>query len=252
MSDRSKPLRVRRDISPLQWLLLAIAAMGAFASRPAAAAELEPFTASFSITWHGMSAGTARVQLQRLPDGRWSYESVSTARGLFRLAMPAELRSRSLFAIRDGHIIPESFTAEDGTSSTGKDQDVRFDWDAQRVTGTAERHHVDLPLKPGLLDSLSVQVALMHELLSGRTPQYFVLLDKEKIKDYNYSAQGQETLQTVLGEKHTVIFSSSRPGSTDATWFWCAPDMGYLPLKVERREGKSVQWSMTLLSASRD
>jgi len=216
------------------------------------AAELQPFTASFAITWHGMSAGTAQVQLQRLADGRWSYQSISTARGLFRLAMPAELHSRSLFTIRDDHIVPEQFTAEDGTSGTGKDQDVRFDWNAGRVTGTAERRRVDLPLQPGLLDSLSVQVALMHELLSGRTPKYFVLLDKDKVKDYNYTAQGEENLQTVLGERHTVIFRSARPGSADGTFFWCAPDMGYLPLKVERREGKSVQWSMTLLSASRN
>ena len=229
-------------------LLCMVLAAGA---RPVAAAELLPFTASFAITWHGMSAGTAQVQLQRLPDGRWSYQSISTARGLFRLAMPAELHSRSLFTIRDDHIVPEQFTAEDGTSGTGKDQDVRFDWNAGRATGTAERRRVDLPLQPGLLDSLSVQVALMHELLSGRTPQHFVLLDKDKIKDYNYTAQGEETLQTVLGERHTVIFRSSRPGSADGTWFWCAPDMGYLPLKVERREGKNVQWSMTLLSASR-
>ena len=92
----------------------------------------------------------------------------------------------------------------------------------------------------------------MHELLSGRTPKYFVLLDKDKVKDYNYTAQGEENLQTVLGERHTVIFRSARPGSADGTFFWCAPDMGYLPLKVERREGKSVQWSMTLLSASRN
>jgi len=226
--------------------------LGGITAPAASAEELQPFQASFAISWHGMSAGTAQVQLQRMPDGRWSYESVSTARGLFRLAMPAELRQRSLFTIRDEHIVPEEFTADDGTSGTSKDQEMHFDWNAGRVTGTAERHRVDLPLKPGLLDSLSVQVALMHELLSGRTPQYFVLLDKDKIKDYTYTAQGEEKLQTAVGEHRTVIFRSARPGASEGTWFWCAPDLGYLPLKVERREGKNVQWSMTLLSASRD
>jgi hypothetical protein len=106
-------------------------------------------------------------------------------------------------------------------------------------------------LQPGLLDTMSVQIALMHELLSGRTPQYFVLVDKDKIKDYNFTAQGEEILQTVLGQHRTVIFRSSRPGSTDGTWYWCAPDLGFLPLKVERREGKSVQLALTLLSAER-
>jgi Protein of unknown function (DUF3108) len=212
--------------------------------------ELRPFTASFSITWHGMSAGTARLQLQRLEDGRWAYQSLSTARGLFRLAMPAELRSRSEFAIREGRILPDRFTADDGASSTSKDQDLRFDWNTQRVTGVAEKRRVDLPLQPGVLDTMSVQIALMHELLVGNTPRYFVIVDKGRIKDYNYTAVGEETLVTPIGEYRTLVYRSTRPGSETGTYFWCAPALGYLPLKVERREGSKVQWSMALLTAS--
>src|SRR2546421_7435468 len=37
---------------------------------------------------------------------------------------------------------------------------------------------VDLPLTPGVQDEASVQVALMVELLRGRTPERFELLDK--------------------------------------------------------------------------
>jgi Protein of unknown function (DUF3108) len=212
--------------------------------------ELRPFTARFSITWHGMSAGTARLQLQRLEDGRWAYQSLSTARGLFRLAMPAELRSRSEFAIREGRILPDRFTADDGASSTSKDQDLRFDWNTQRVTGVAEKRRVDLPLQPGVLDTMSVQIALMHELLVGNTPRYFVIVDKGRIKDYNYTAVGEETLVTPIGEYRTLVYRSTRPGSETGTYFWCAPALGYLPLKVERREGSKVQWSMALLTAS--
>ncbi|MBK7116747.1 MAG: DUF3108 domain-containing protein [Proteobacteria bacterium] len=216
----------------------------------APSSELKPFTASFGITWHGMSAGTAQLQLQRLEDGRWSYQSVSTARGLFRLAMPAELRSRSVFAIREGRILPDRFTADDGASSTSKDQDLRFDWTTQRVTGVAEKRRVDLPLKPGVLDTMSVQIALMHELLAGNTPRYFVIVDKGRIKDYNYTAVGEEKLVTPIGEYRTLVFRSTRPGSDTGTYFWCAPELGYLPLKVERREGSKVQWSMALQTAS--
>ncbi len=233
------------------WLgaVLLLAAPLALALEPAPA-ELKPFTASFSITWRGMSAGTAQLELQKLEDGRWSYQTLSTARGLFRLAMPAELRSRSVFALRDGRILPDRFTAEDGTSSSSKDQDLRFDWAAGRVTGIAERRPVDLPLKPGVLDTLSVQVALMHELLVGNTPRYFVIVDKDKIKDYTYAAVGEETLSTPIGQYRTLVYRSTRPGSDTGTYFWCAPALGYLPLKVERREGSKVQWTMSLESAS--
>jgi hypothetical protein len=212
--------------------------------------ELKPFTATFNITWHGLSAGTAQLQLQHLDDGRWSYQSLSTARGLFRLAMPAELRSRSVFSIRDGRILPDRFTADDGAASTSKDQDLHFDWSTGRVTGIAEKRRVDLPLKPGVLDTMSVQIALMHELLVGNTPRYVVIVDKDRIKDYTYSAIGEETLATPIGEYRTLIFRSTRPGSDTGTYFWCAPALGFLPLKVERREGSKVQWSMSLQTAT--
>lgn len=210
--------------------------------------ELRPFKASYAITWHSMSAGSADLELQSLGDGRWSYTSRSFARGLFRLAMPAELASRSTFVLRDNKIVPEQFTSDDGASSKEKDQQLTFDWVRGRVTGVAEKRKVDLPTQPGLLDTMSVQVALMHELLSSRTPQRFVLIDKDRIKEYIYTTEGSETLRTAMGEHRTVIFRSSRPGSNNGTWFWCAPDLGYLPLKVERRDGKDVQWSMAVKS----
>jgi hypothetical protein len=213
--------------------------------------RLKPFVANYSITWHGMNAGTTQVKLERLADGRWSYSSQSTARGLFRLAVPAELGSRSVFRIVDGKVIPETFVAQDGAKDDDKDQNITFDWAAGRVRGVAEKKKVDLPTQPGLLDSLSVQTALMHALLEGRTPDRFVLLDKDRIKEYLYSAQGKERVQTDVGTHDAVIFRSSRPTSKNGTYFWCAPELGYLPLKVERREGKDVQWSMRLRSVER-
>ncbi len=216
---------------------------------PASETALRPFTASYSITWHGMSAGNTALKLEKLQEDRWAYSSQSSAKGLFRLAMPAELASRSVFRIVDGRIMPESFTAEDGASSNEKDQRLTFDWNAGKVTGVAERKPVDQPTRPGLLDTLSVQVALMHEMLAGRQPERFVLIDKDRIKTYNYTVEGEETVRSAIGEYRTVIFRSARPDSKNGTYFWCAPDLGYLPLKVERRDGKEVQWSMAVKRA---
>jgi hypothetical protein len=217
------------------------------AAQAAAGAEpLRPFTARYTITWSGMSAGGTSLSLEQLPDGRWAYESRSQAKGLFRLAMPADLASRSVFRINAGRIVPEVFTADDGASSNEKDQHLTFDWAKGRVSGVAERKQVDLPLQPGLLDTMSVQVALMNDLLSGRTPERFVLIDTDQIKDYLYTREGAESLKTSVGEHQTVVFRSSRPGSKKGTYFWCAPELGYVPVKVERRNGSAVEWSMTL------
>jgi hypothetical protein len=110
---------------------------------------------------------------------------------------------------------------------------------------------LDLPAQPGLLDPLSAQVALMQELLAGRVPARFVLVDEDRIKDYDYAVESSEEIDSVAGKHRADIFSSRRPGSRKATYFWCAPDLGYLPLKVERRDGRTVQLTMTLTSLER-
>jgi hypothetical protein len=210
-----------------------------------AAQDLQPFKATYAIRYNGMSAGMGELQLERLPDGRWSYRSRLQARGLFRLAMPASQESRSIFRIVDHKVVPESFISDEAR------QDYTFDWEAGRVTGTVDGKPLDLPIQPGLLDTTSVQVALMQDLLSGRMPTRFVLVDETRIKDYLYSVEGSERIESVVGPQRADIFSSRRPGSKKANFYWCAPDLGYLPLKMERRNGRNVELTMTLTALER-
>lgn len=210
---------------------------------PVLAAELAPFKASYSFRFRGMSAGGGELRLQQLPDGRWSYESVVRARALLLVRFNWE--SRSVFRIIDDKVVPEQFISDEN------DEQIRFDWASSRVTGTVGRKKVDLPTQPGLLDTQSVQVALMQELLSGRMPARFVLIDEGRIKDYRYAVEGSELIDSPLGQHRVDIFSSRRPNSNKATFFWSAPDLGYIPLKVERRNGRDVEWSMTLTSLER-
>lgn len=212
----------------------------------AGATSLEPFAATYTIRWSGMAAGTGQLRLDRIPgDNNWSYEQRVQGRGLFRLALPSNQVSRSVFRIENDRVVPQSFTSGE------KNQKMEFDWAAGRVTGTVDGKPFDLPAQPGLLDTQSVQVALMQELIAGRVPSRFVLVDEDRIKDYIYAVEGSEVIESVAGTFRTDIYSSRRPGSRKATYFWCAPELGYLPLKVERRDGKNVEFSMRLTALER-
>jgi hypothetical protein len=234
---------MNRAATALTLLLLATSALAG--GQPG---QLREFEAHFAANFRGLNAGQSELKLQKQPDGRWRYSSRSVAQGVFRLAISGEPTQQSLFTLHDGQVKPLEFSSEVGTSSGDRDQSMRFDWDAGRVTGTAEGRTVDLPLEPGVLDAMSVQIAMMLKLINGQSPDRFRMIDKTKIKDYVYTREGEQTVQTPLGPQRTVIYRSTREGATRGTLFWCAPALNHVPVRVERRNGSRVEWFMTLQS----
>lgn len=212
----------------------------------AAPPPLEPFQASFEVVFRGMNAGTSSLELTRDNGTRWRYVSRNEARGLFKLALPGEIRQISVFVLEDGRPRPRRYVADDGTKSTDKDISLEFDWPNGRVRGTAEGKAVDLPLQAGLQDGMSVQIALLRALAAGERPSGFRLIDKDEVKEYVYVDEGRAPLRTVAGELDTVVWSSHRPNSDRVTRVWYAPSLGFLPVQAERKRGDRLEWSMRL------
>jgi hypothetical protein len=217
--------------------VLATFALGATPARAADAPAshcLQPFKITLDVEWHGMGAGTSTLQLTRESPVEYTYRSSNTARGLFRLAIPDTITQVSHIAIVDGKVRPSSYTGDDGSSSTEKDVSLKFDWNALRVTGVAENKPVDAPLTPGVQDSLSVQVALMCALAAGESPKSFQLIDKNEVKEYQYTHERNETLETPVGKLETVVYTSQRKGAKRLTRLWIAPSLGFLPVRAEQ------------------
>jgi len=150
-------------------------------------------------------------------------------------------------------VLPEQYKGDDGTSATKRDASLSFDWQAKRVTGIYEDVAVDMPIEAGVQDDLSIQVALMNALLHDHVPTRFRLIDRNLVKEYQYTAEGRTTLETPLGSLEAVIYRSRKVGARSSTVFWCAPALGYLPLKVERHDGAGkVEWSLAIRSATRE
>lgn len=211
----------------------------------------QPFRATYSVQWRGMTAGTSTLELEKTGPDSFTYRSRNVARGIFRLALPDAVTQESEFSIVDGVVSPMSYRADDGSSDTKHDVTLKFDWDAGRVTGVAEDQPVDEPLKPGTQDSLSVQIALMRALAAGETPSSFALIDKNEVKTYQYTFEGRETLDTEIGQFDTVIYQSQREGSTRLTRLWLAPDLGFLPLRAQQLRKGKPEFTMQIRSLER-
>jgi hypothetical protein len=211
--------------------------------------ELKPFQASYSWSWKSATVAISTLKLEHGDGDSWIYSSTSEPRGLGHL-YPMRPKLRSTLRISDQGVQPLSFKAEGGGDS--HNADVKFDWSAGRATGVYEGTVVDLPLKPGIQDDLSVQIAMMVDMLHGRVPEHLSMIDKNSSREYRYQREGEEAIATPLGQIDTVIYSSQHPGSPRITRFWCAPSRGYLPMKVEQKRIDSVEWTMEIRTLRRD
>jgi hypothetical protein len=215
----------------------------------ARADELKPYQATYAGIWHGMTVAISRLTLEHSADG-WTFTSRSEPRGIGRLASgvfpPLQV---SMVRVAGGEVQPQSFKSSGGSAS--KNTDLKYDWQTHRVTGTYEGTPVDLPLTPSVQDDGSVQLALMVELLAGHTPATVQLIDKNSVRDYQFSRDGEAKLATPFGEIATVVYRSQKANSPRVTRFWCASDRGYVPMKVEQTIGQDVQWTMMIQSLTR-
>jgi hypothetical protein len=232
-----------------RWLLALAAAVLLMATGAAAADELKPYTATYTGIWHGMTVGVSTLKLEQTGD-TWTFSSRSEPRGIGKLASgvfpPLQV---SVVRVTDQGVLPHSFKS--GGGDRAKSIELNYDSQTHKITGTYEGTKVDLPLTPEVQDDGSVQLDLMVELLAGRTPSNVQLIDKNSVREYQFTRDGEVTLKTAMGDVRTVIFKSQKKYSPRITRFWCAPDRGYVPMKVEQRKDEDVQWALEIQSLKR-
>ena len=240
--------RMPDGASSARWLV-ALTTMVLLASSAAAADELKPYTATYAGIWRGMTVAVSTLKLERTGD-TWTFSSRSEARGIGRIASgvfpPLQV---SVVRVTDQGVLPQSFKSSGG--SADKSIELDYNWQTHRVSGTYEGTKVDLPLTPQVQDDGSVQLGLIVELLAGRTPPSVQLIDKNSVREYQFSRDGEATISTPTGDVHTVIFKSQKKNSPRITRFWCAPDRGYIPLRVQQKKDDDVQWTLEIQSLKR-
>ena len=213
--------------------------------RVPADAGIAPFSAHYVAEWKNISVGTSDLELKRDAEpGHYIYKCTISARGIFRLVYSNDVTQQSWFAVIDEHVRPEKYLAEQGSSRVIFD----FDWATGHARGFSEEKPVDLVLKPGTQDLMSIQIEVMQDLKTGDLPKVFYIIDKDQIKDFTYAQQGSAVLRTAIGQFDTVIVSSRRTGNDRVLRMWFAPSLGYLPMQAERSRGSKLEFAMRIKS----
>ncbi len=230
-------------------LTLLIAAVPALAM---GAASPAPFSATYAVSYRGIPAGELKSSLQPNGADEFVYETRVKPTLLARAFVSSKAVERSILRIDEKGVHPLFWVSEDGKPGSGKDGALAFAWDENRVSGIVESEPVDLPAEPQLQDRLSVQIAVMTALLRDEKIDEIRQVSGEKVRRYSYQPAGTERIRTAAGEFETVLYESTRPGSSRLSRVWHAPALGYLPVRAEQVRNGKVETVMELKQFKRE
>lgn len=209
------------------------------------AAALKPHTAVYHSNTNGVSADLEQT-LESLPDHRWRLKNHSSV--LF-----VDFDSSAEFLV-DGNRVRSLQYDVDNSVSKKRSVKLRFDW--SKGTVFDQQHDFGpLPMGDKLWDKLSIQAQLRLDLMARDTPlqeQIYPQISLHKIKQYVISEQGEETIQTPLGQFETIKLVEYREGKSDHTNIWVARDWDYLIVRLQRVEDGEVAYQIDLKSAELD
>jgi len=208
---------------------------------------VRPFAAHYEASWKGINVGTSEIALKKLPDtDQYLYTWTITARGIFRLAYSDDLVQNSWLTIEGGHVRPQKYRGKEGSATVSLD----FDWSSKRATGESEKKPVDIALHDGTQDVMSIQVEVMADLKRGNLPKTFWIVDKDQMKEFLYTQEGDARIRTAIGELDTVVVTSQRAGNNRILRMWFAPSLGFLPVQAERSRDGKVEIAMRIKSVN--
>lgn len=221
------PLRPARL---LLLLSLAIASGGAWA--------IEPFVASYDAYREGKLAGSATMKVAPLAQaGRWQVDlGVRGTHGLARLS-GLNIQQSTLFEVDGEQYRPLSQATTQSALFTGKKMVGVYDWRTQSAQWTGDvkkNRRAPVPLQPGDLSSLLVNLAVIRDAEPGKQMSYRVV-DFGRVRSYEYAVAADTEIVAVDDLSYDAMRVSRTNGGNDETIFWVARGVP-TPVRILQRE----------------
>ncbi|HIB84598.1 MAG TPA: DUF3108 domain-containing protein [Chromatiaceae bacterium] len=196
-----------------------------------------PIHADYVLKVFGLPLATTRLSFEVEEDNRYTYSVTSKPAGLAKLFRRYTVVEKSTGRIIDNKLYPDrwSFIFDEGKNPPT--QFLDFDYKGMKITGQYKGKDVYLPIINNAIDRAITQPTLILDLQSGETLFEYFVADRKKLKKYQYQSGEVERIKTKLGELDALKVQRMKDGKPHRTTLWCPPELHYVPVRAEHREG---------------
>jgi hypothetical protein len=192
-----------------------------------------PYRATYDVYRNGKLLGKSVSVLSRAENGQWQYQvSMEATKGMGGL-LGGEIHESARFTMQAGVLQPEHYDLNQKVAFSKIRRNVEFDWAAKRAQGKNKKKDWQLALQGDEIDRLSANIRIRQHLAAGKTLLSFTTVEKGELKVRDFEALEAETVTTVLGDMLAIPVHRKHSNSKRTTVIWHAPELGYLPVRVE-------------------
>ncbi len=197
----------------------------------------------------GSAEGKAKIIYNLVESKQYQISWLTKGNGIMALLFP-ELLQMSEGELTKSGLQPNHYLYQFGKKAD-KTRSANFDWQTKKVTlQTAKGIKIeDLP--DDTQDLLSFMYQFMH--VAPLQHMQLSIVNGKKLHIYDYSFEGEEQVNSPLGELKTLHIMHSGNSEEEKTELWLAIDYQYAPVKIRKIEsdGSVVEMLATRITTNR-
>ncbi len=214
--------------------LLAVFAMNA----EAGLADPVPFEADYSVSRNGKALGDMRSRLSRAGDTSLVYRSVTEGRNGLAGLLGVRIEEESHLGVDGSGLHSSAYRYRQEMVARKRERALKIEADG-RVHESDNDRKWEYTASGGAFDRHSVVLAIALRLREGVGDGVVFdvpVADKGAVEPWRFLVAGRERIDIGEGDIDTIRIERVRKDSERKTVSWHAPDMDFMPVKVEQVE----------------
>ncbi len=209
-------------------------------------ARLPDFTARYTVTKAELEIISMTITLQR--GARIKYRAVSEPVGLAAWFFgDHRIHELSVLEQIDNQVVPLAYHYVHEGSDENRNEHYQYDWTRNIADVYSGGQQRILKIPDGTLDKSSLQLALIQDARDCAKTYRYSVISRGELKTYVFRNLGTQTVETELGLFETVKLERRKNDEENTTYTtWIAPELNFLPVKVENREDGDLVLSLVL------
>ena len=207
---------------------------------------LTPYTAIYNTTISGLSASTHMTLSPVDSSGQIELRSVSKARGLVKLFKDDPIVEYTRFKEVNGKYRPVEYHYLFNNKGSKRNAWIIFDQENLIAESLYKTEIVELDIQSAHVDRMLEQLVFRTDLMAGSVANKYLSVERNSLRESVYKKLGSEIIKTEAGSFDTVKYSRQRVGSSRSVIIWFAPELEYLPVRMQHFKENKTTGSITL------